>query len=145
MLTKHSGDLPNGIAEEALRTLAILFPRANIQAREWLKKVVESARDRKEYIDPGIGDLKTTSLEIESFGYWRPRLLALESAFARSEPATLYQWWYDRRKRREWATFWVAFLILILTIVFGLIQSITSIVQAYAAIKGLELQMAAAH
>jgi hypothetical protein len=70
--------------------------------------------------------------------------LVLEAAFDKSEPATLYQWWYDRRKRREWATFWVAFLVLVLTILFGLIQSITGILQAYAALKGLQLQMAAA-
>jgi hypothetical protein len=62
--------------------------------------------------------------------------MILEEAFDRSEPANIAPWWYDRRKKVQWYTFWVAILVLILTIMFGLIQSITGIIQAWASMKG---------
>jgi hypothetical protein len=46
-----------------------------------------------EHIDPRIGNLKTVSLEVEGFNFWRDRLLALEDAYDKSEPGTLWQWW----------------------------------------------------
>jgi hypothetical protein len=135
--------LPHGLADETLRTLALLFPRADIRAHNWLQRTINKAAHRNEFIDPLVGDLSTPSSELSGFSYWRERLLYLEEAYENSEPSTIWQWWHDRRNRREWATFWVAFLVLILTIVFGLIQSITGIVQAWASLKGLQMQIAA--
>ncbi|KAE9378895.1 hypothetical protein N431DRAFT_478027 [Stipitochalara longipes BDJ] len=139
----ESEHLPHGLADETLRTLAILFPRADIRAQSWLQRTIIKAADRHEFIDPLVGHLSTPSSKLSEFSYWRERLLYLGEAYDKSEPSTIWQWWHDRRNRREWATFWVAFLVLILTIVFGLIQSITGIVQAWASIKGLQLQLAA--
>jgi hypothetical protein len=44
---------------------------------------------------------------------------------------------FRSRKRVQWYTFWVAVLVLLLTIVFGLIQSVSSVVQAWASVKAL--------
>jgi hypothetical protein len=136
----HSNYLPDGLADETLRTIAILFPRADPQSYNWLQRIIEKAADRDEYFDPAIGDVKVASLKIETFEFWRHRLLALEEAYSKSEPETLWQWWHDRRNRREWATFWVAFLVLVLTILFGLIQSITGIIQVVFTIKAFNMQ-----
>ena len=46
-------------------------------------------------------------------------------------------WWYDDRKKVQWYTFWVAFLVLVLTVFFGIIQSAAAIVQAWAQVKAL--------
>lgn len=61
----------------------------------------------------------------------------LKQIFDDSEPHTLTHWWYDDRKRVQWYTFWIAALVLVLTIVFGLIQSTAAIVQAWASVKAL--------
>jgi hypothetical protein len=45
----------------------------------------------------------------------------------------LYQWWYDRRRRVQWYTFWVAALVLFLTVFFGLIQCVEGGLQAWKA------------
>ena len=63
--------------------------------------------------------------------------MVLKQAFDDSEPDTIASWWYDDRKKVQWYTFWVAALVLLLTVVFGLIQSVSGVVQAWAAVKAL--------
>ena len=71
---------------------------------------------------------------IRNFKYWHDRLIILKEVFDDAEPRTIRQWWYDRRKRVQWYTFWVAALVLVLTVFFGLVQSIEGGIQAYAAL-----------
>ena len=63
------------------------------------------------------------------FSHWRDRLRDLKEAFDCREPPGPKYVWRDRSKPVQWWTFWIAVFILILTIVFGLIQSITGILQ----------------
>lgn len=65
------------------------------------------------------------------------RVSILKQAFDDSEPKSISQWWYDDRKRVQWYTFWIAALVLLLTVIFGLVQSVASVVQAWASVKGL--------
>ena len=51
--------------------------------------------------------------------------------------ARIHSWWYDDRKKVQWYTFWVAALVLLLTIVFGLVQSVSGVVQAWAAVRSM--------
>ncbi len=69
----------------------------------------------------------------DEYHYWHGRLELIVMAFEKSEPKGLTQLLVDRRKPLQWLTFWIAVLVLILTIVFGLISSITGILQVYAA------------
>jgi hypothetical protein len=64
-------------------------------------------------------------------------MVILKQAFDDSEPRTVSQWWYDDRKRVQWYTFWVAALVLILTIVFGVTQTVSGIIQAWASVQGM--------
>jgi ABC-type Fe3+ transport system permease subunit len=64
-------------------------------------------------------------------------MVILKQAFDDSEPRTVSQWWYDDRKRVQWYTFWVAALVLILTIVFGVTQTASGIIQAWASVRGM--------
>ena len=89
---------------------------------------------------PDTIDLEAADLALGSYGrvqarfpYWHERLSIIQRNFDDAEPKGLSQWWHDRRKKVQWYTFWVAILILVLTIIFGLIQSITGVLQAYAA------------
>jgi hypothetical protein len=46
---------------------------------------------------------------------------------------SILQFWYDRRNKVQWYTFWIAVLILCLTVFFGLVQSIEGALQVYKA------------
>jgi hypothetical protein len=61
----------------------------------------------------------------------------LKQVFDEAQPRTIVQWWHDRRNGVQWYTFWVAVLVLVLTILFGLIQSIEGALQVYASFKAL--------
>ena len=76
-------------------------------------------------------------LDLSNYPYWQERLGEVQKAYDKARPKTLRQWWFDRRNRFEWATFWTAVVVFILTLIFGLIASITSIMQVYAAFKAL--------
>jgi hypothetical protein len=49
------------------------------------------------------------------------------------------QWWFDRRNKFEWATFWTAVVVFILTVVFGLIASITGHFAGLCCLQGFGL------
>lgn len=53
--------------------------------------------------------------------------------FDAAEPSTMAQWWYDKRKGSQWYTFCVVIVVLILTVFFGIVQSIEGALQVYAA------------
>ncbi|KAH0592188.1 hypothetical protein MHUMG1_10044 [Metarhizium humberi] len=71
--------------------------------------------------------------QIEEFHFWNNRLIILKQAFDQSRPATISQWWWDRRNGVQWYTFWVAIVVLFLTIFFGMAQSVEGALQVYKA------------
>ncbi|SCO22669.1 uncharacterized protein FFE2_15406 [Fusarium fujikuroi] len=133
--------LPQGLAEETLRTLAILFPqsdhwaalRSNRKKQVWLDRLcTHSSR----VIDPQLAWCGTPSGEsryLSNFCFWRDRLVILKEEFDHSTPDSFSQWWYDRRNGVQWHNFWVAIVVLGLTAVFGLIQCILASIQVYKA------------
>ncbi|KAJ6787104.1 hypothetical protein PWT90_07225 [Aphanocladium album] len=126
---------PPGLADETLRMLALLIPSSDPATRTWFTKLPNypnldkrSARDRR---------LKTDDRQLQNFAFWRERLLMLKQVFDEAQPQSLSQWWYDGRSGLQWFTLWVAILVLVLTIVFGLIQSIEGELQVYASFEAL--------
>ncbi|KAM7184953.1 hypothetical protein V8F20_011990, partial [Naviculisporaceae sp. PSN 640] len=118
--------------DETIQTIKLLFPKWDPATRPWYGKKIASRTSRD--LDPKlieVGHLNTSDRQIENFKYWHDRLVMLKQAFDESEPSTLRQWWIDRRKRVQWFTFWVAILVLILTCVFGVVQSVEGGIQAY--------------
>lgn len=126
--------LPKDLLEETNRSLALLLPRANTECKKWYQKTLK----RYPNLDPKAGDLTMTPRDrtFDSYRYWKERLEIIVEAYNKSEPKALPQWWNDRRNKVQWYTFWIAALILLLTIVFGFIQSITGILQVYYASHG---------
>ena len=122
--------LPNRLLEETMQTLALLIPRANRDCKRWFRRVYNQGIGG---IDNAAGDVEIShwARSPEKYHYWGQRLMILKDAYDASEPKDLGQWWYDRRRKVQWYTFWVAILVLVLTIVFGLIQSVTGIMQVY--------------
>ncbi|CAF9943768.1 MAG: hypothetical protein ALECFALPRED_001220 [Alectoria fallacina] len=124
--------LPDRLLTETLQTLALIIPRANRDCKTWFEKV--HTKDAKK-VDYGAGDVELLhwSRSPEKYKFWGQRLITIKMAYDASEPKNLGQWWHDRRRRVEWYTFWVAVLVVFLTIVFGLVQSITGVMQVYYA------------
>ncbi|KAM7210297.1 hypothetical protein V8F06_014316 [Rhypophila decipiens] len=126
-----SSPLPKALITETLDTLALLFPSSDKQTRDWLVQIVP---------EPDIatcGALLTSQRRIENFSIWHDRLVILKQAFDEAQPASLSQWWYDRRNRVQWYTFWVAILVFIMTMVFGLVQSIEGGLQVYLSYQAM--------
>ncbi|MCJ1411363.1 hypothetical protein MMC19_005451 [Ptychographa xylographoides] len=122
---------PDGFVEETLRTLALLLPQYDVPTKNWFRKVQsEFLLDKQAAM---CGDLRTEERQIERFLFWQDRLVIVKQVFDEAEPGTLSQWWYDRRKGVQWYTFWVAVLVLILAVFFGVIQCIEGGLQAYKA------------
>ena len=124
--------LPDRLLLETLQTLALLIPRANRKCKQWFERV--HSQDQAD-IDKAAGDVELLhwARSPEKYQYWGQRLITIKDAYDASEPKDLGQWWHDRRRKVQWYTFWVAILVLVLTIVFGLIQSVTGVMQVYYA------------
>lgn len=83
------------------------------------------------------GYLNAAKRQIDSFEYWRDRITILKQAFDDAEPRSISQLWHDDRKKVQWYTFWVAVVILAMTCIFGTIQTLCGLIQAWASIKSL--------
>lgn len=122
---------PPNFISETLRTLALLFPKYDKQLRKLYG--IQVARHG---LDPEMiesGHLIADERQVEGFSYWHDRLVVLKQVYDESRPRTISQWWHDRRNGVQWYTFWVAILVLSLTVFFGLVQSIEGALQVYAA------------
>lgn len=127
--------LPDGVAHETLQTLALLFPTADGEIKKWFLKAAATAELDSRAIQ--CGRLRSDRRQIENFKIWRDRLVTLKQVFDEAQPKNLSQWWNDGRNGVQWYTFWVAVMVLVLTILFGFIQSIEGALQVYASFKAL--------
>lgn len=124
---------PTGFIEETLRTLALLFPQHDRESSMWLqsRSGPNCHGTNRELLK--CGHLRLEERQQTNFNFWHDRLVILKQAYDESRPATLSQWWLDRRNTVQWYTFWVAIVVLFLTIFFGLVQSIEGALQVYKA------------
>lgn len=127
--------LPDGVAYETLQTLALLFPIADPETKKWFSKEAATAQLDGQVIH--CGRLRSDRRQIESFKFWRDRLVTLKQVFDEAKPQTISQWWNDGRNGVQWYTFWVAVLVLVLTVVFGFIQSVEGALQVYASFQSI--------
>ncbi|KAF5844567.1 hypothetical protein GGP41_007574 [Bipolaris sorokiniana] len=125
----QDGVLPAGLAAETLDTLALLFPAIDAKTREWVTH------------SPALAGVDMRILELvqlrdcrgSDFRYWRKRLGALERVFEAPHRGSIAQQWRDRRDKAQWYTFWVAMVILCLTVFFGVVQSVEGALEVYKA------------
>lgn len=125
---KVSSILPPDLVSETLSTLALLFPQSDKQTAKWFTKI----KSKYPYLDGQMikcGGLTSYQRKIENFPIWHDRLVILKEELDNTKPSTIAQFWYDRRNGVQWYTFWVAVLVLILTIFFGVVQSIEGALQ----------------
>jgi len=61
----------------------------------------------------------------------------VQRVYDKTKPKRIKQWYFDRRDRVEWSTFWIAVIVFLLTLFFGIISAVTSILQVYATFKAI--------
>jgi hypothetical protein len=122
---------PPGLVDETLRTLALLFNKDDKQTKKWLQALPASSMVDRSLLR--FKRLRLNDRQIGQFKFWHDRLIVLKHSFDESRPSRLSQWWYDDRDGHSWYTFWVAVLVLFLTVFFGLAQSIEGALQVYKA------------
>ncbi|KAL8840478.1 MAG: hypothetical protein Q9176_003804 [Flavoplaca citrina] len=136
LISYSSSRMPlQDLADETVRTIALLIPPSLGAASPWFKQ-----QQQEHCLDSeaGICDrLNSSERQIDKFHYWRERLVLLKRTYDDAEPKSLSQLWWDDRKKTQWFTFWVAVLVFVMTVFFGVIQSVASIVQAWASVKSL--------
>jgi hypothetical protein len=113
---------------ETIRTLNLLFPQWDPETDHLLKQHGQTFHDLPPFDGPH-------TLNLHEFDYWRYQLLELHEDIYRSPPVSWAQLWLDRRNPQQWYTFWIALIILMLT----LVSCIASLVQAWASLKALRL------
>jgi hypothetical protein len=116
--------LPHSLIDDTLATLDLVIPHTSAKCNRWLNTEVA-----RKGLDPNISYRISASQCISDYPHWQTRLSAIAEALERSKPATVGQWWHDRRDMGQWWGFWLLVIGIFLTVLFGLIQSITGIIQ----------------
>lgn len=127
----HSPLYPPGFIDETLRSIALLFPQTDQATRKWYRREAISHDLDLQAVDSGY--LKAEDRSIDSFRFWRDRIVVLKQVFDESEPSSWSQWWYDRRRGVHRYPLLLAALGLSLTAFFGLIQCIEGAMQVWKA------------
>ncbi|OJJ54767.1 hypothetical protein ASPSYDRAFT_93668 [Aspergillus sydowii CBS 593.65] len=122
---QQSSFFPTRFIDETLATLALLFPQGDRACKKWYNK-----QDQFDDLDHSVLNCGSAQRRMDTYRYWHDRLVILKEEFDESRPSTLSQWWNDRREGTQWYTLWVA---IVLTLLFGLIQSIVGAMQLYKA------------
>jgi hypothetical protein len=134
----YSALLPDGLAEETLRTIDFLFPRYSPSAR-LLHEILDHAGER-------MNDVEVDRLQnhcdfnwsldqprIEDFPFWHDRFVVLKEYYDNASPKGLRGLWRDRRRKDQWFNSWIGILAIFLAVFFGLVQSIEGAIQVYKA------------
>ncbi|KAL2210404.1 hypothetical protein CC79DRAFT_1365798 [Sarocladium strictum] len=131
------------LIRETLDTLDLLLRLEDPECLAWYNKIQKKSNKqrKKEKVPlhaldsyagspdrPGsLARHKPSQLRrVGHYKIWRQRLLKLELAFNKNEPADLKGWWKDRRRKSYWATFLSA-IIAIGIAVFAVIVAFGSI------------------
>jgi hypothetical protein len=120
----HRDLYPDRFLKETEDTLRLLFPTVNLKSAKRTRRIAE--RDDVD-IEAAIAD--HASRDLRNYPFWHERLRKIQETYDAARPKRIKQWWFDRRDKVNWATLWVAVTVFVLTVVFGVIQSVTGIIQ----------------
>jgi len=122
--------VPKDVLEEALDTLVLLFPFGDSSIKQLLARDGQSAFY-------GLGNCnRNRSLDLARYKYWNEELQDLIDAF-NEPPRSWKQLLTDRRNMMDWAAFWIAVMVAVLT----LVSIPCNIVQAVYSVKGYHLTL----
>ena len=132
--------LHKDLVDETIRSISLLIPPVLGEPNPWFQQQRKKSQKQSQ-IDAQAGvceRLNSSERQIGKFKYWRDRLVLLKRTFDDAEPRNISQLWWDDRKKTQWFTFWVAVLVFVMTVFFGIVQSVAGIVQAWASVRSLQ-------
>jgi hypothetical protein len=127
--------IPNSIIDEYIETVNLLFPSWDTETQKYLKK-----RGQAFGMEVPVSSLGP--LYLSDFHFWRDRLSILHTEFC-SPPPSMTHLFNDKRNILQWYTFWFAVLIAALTVIFGVISSVTAVLSVKYAREQVMLARAA--
>ncbi|KAI3335415.1 hypothetical protein F4824DRAFT_489607 [Ustulina deusta] len=122
--TSTSSFLNPDFIEETLATVDLLIPFTKASCNGWLADEIKRLG-----LDQNIIHRAPPAMNKSRYPYWQDKLLAIEETFEKSKPRSFLQWWHDTRDMQQWWGFWLLVTGIFLTVMFGLIQSVTGIIQ----------------
>lgn len=123
---------PPALLSETLETLELLLPTTRLKDARRTRRL----RNRDD-VDIEAKLPFRPSLSLAHYQYWGERLAIIQRTYDQARPRRARQWWFDRRNRVEWATLQVALLVFGLTVFFGVVSSVTGVMQVYASFRAL--------
>ncbi|KAL9620115.1 MAG: hypothetical protein Q9160_005321 [Pyrenula sp. 1 TL-2023] len=123
------------VLKETVRTLDLLFP-IDPSTNHFLNQQKQTSLYS---FGPHDSDASPPT-DLTEFNYWRRKLTILYGVFKR-QSTSAYQMWHDRRNPLQWYTFWLAAIIAVLTVVFGIISSYALFKQTSLAQKAYDLSV----
>ena len=130
--------LPRRLLEETIWSLNLLFPREREDTEKFLSD--HSANIRSALLAPPFEAANSVmdKFDLNQYQYWQQRLRVLNQIYRAEQRSLRYQL-VDKRNPLQLYTFWTAFIIFVLTIIFGIISSVTAVIQTRAALKALDI------
>ncbi|MCJ1309291.1 hypothetical protein MMC25_002950 [Agyrium rufum] len=119
------------LLEESIWSLNLLFPSDQKDTVDYLK-----AHRKKFHNDPPFTTHRPWDLN--EYQHWRGRLSQLRQIYI-TQPKSLRIALFDKRNMVQLYTFWTALIIFLLTIIFGVISSVTAIISTKATLRGLDI------
>jgi hypothetical protein len=123
-LTSSRSLLPATVIKETIQTLDLLFPFWDKRTKEFLRSEGQTFHE--------IGPFEQgRTLHLLDFAHWKDRLFEVYEVY-QSPPVSWAQLRKDRRNPQQFWTFWIALVILGLTLVStitGIVSMATGIVQ----------------
>ncbi|PVH77514.1 hypothetical protein DL98DRAFT_361449, partial [Cadophora sp. DSE1049] len=117
----HLALLPESVLRETLLSLSLLFPQGDVATEDFMLQ-----HDHTFHLEGRFNESRPQNLA--DFDHWRNRLLEVHQIF-HSPPVGWTQIWADRRNPLQWYTFWIAIVLLVLTVVFSIISTVVGILQ----------------
>ncbi|KAK4160635.1 hypothetical protein QBC43DRAFT_359115 [Cladorrhinum sp. PSN259] len=128
--------LTKDFIEETIRSVLLFFPAdTDHDYGNWLAKG-NSAHGLNDWQQALVADFEQwpSSRQVVDYPIWGQRLLRISETSRREGAWSIKRLWYDRRDESLWWTRWGLITAGGLALIFGLIQSITGIIQVvYAA------------
>jgi hypothetical protein len=129
--------IPDAVIDEYFKTINLLFPSWDLKTQKLLRKCGQTFGMEVPTIYPG-------PVYLSDLYFWRDRMATLYTEFCSPSPS-MTQLFHDRRDVMKWFTFWwFGVLIVGLTIIFGVIASITACLSTIYTYQALLLAREAA-
>ncbi|KAK7937670.1 uncharacterized protein PG986_014538 [Apiospora aurea] len=116
--------LPPAYFDETLATIKLMIPHSQPGCNAWLEGQISQYS-----LDANVRYRESANRDKDGYAHWHHRLSLIAETFDMTGPSTFRQWWYDRRNMERWWGFWLLVIGVFLAVLFGLIQSVTGILQ----------------